>query len=66
MESSYGQLLVLKSLLVLAVLAIGARQRARITRGDLPAARSVQVEMGVALGVLLVTALLTGAEPPGE
>ena len=65
-ESSYGQLLVLKSLLVLAVLAIGARQRARITRGDLPAARSVQVEMGVALGVLLVTALLTGAEPPGE
>lgn len=65
-SSDYGQLLLLKTALVVTVLAIGARQRTRIARGDLPAVRSVQVELGMALGVLLVTALFTGMEPPGE
>ena len=65
-SSEYGQLLLLKTALVGAVLAIGARQRTRIARGDLPVVRSVQVELGMAMGVLLVTALFTGMEPPGE
>ncbi|MFN5599286.1 MAG: CopD family protein, partial [Gemmatimonas sp.] len=65
-SSDYGQLLLLKTALVVTVLAIGARLRRRIARGDLPAVRSVQVELGMALGVLLVTALFTGMEPPGE
>lgn len=62
--SDYGRLLALKSLLVTVVLVIGARQRARILRGDIPASRAVRLELGIAGAVLLVTALLTGTEPP--
>lgn len=64
--SEYGQMLLVKSLLVAVVLAIGAVQRGRIARGELPARRSVAVELGLAAWVLLVTATLTGTEPPGE
>lgn len=66
LASDYGRLLLLKTALVLVVLAIGAMQRRRIERGAVAASRSVQVELGVAMGVLLVTALFTGMEPPGE
>jgi putative copper export protein len=62
--SDYGRLLVLKTVLVMAVLAIGARQRSRIRRGEIPVSRAVRVELAVAGAVLLVTALLTGSEPP--
>lgn len=66
MVSDYGRLLIVKSVLVLAVLAIGARQRSRIHRGERPETRTLWVEIGVAAAVLLVTAVLTGTEPPGE
>lgn len=64
LASDYGRLLLLKSALVLIVLTIGARQRKRITRGENPAVRAVRVECAVAAVVLLITAALTGSEPP--
>lgn len=64
--SDYGRLLVIKTVLVIVVLAIGAAQRTRIARGTAPSTRSMWVEIGVATAVLLVTAVLTGTEPPGE
>lgn len=64
--NDYGRLLIVKSVLVVGVLAIGARQRSRITRGAAPVHRTMWVEIGVAMAVLLVTAVLTGTEPPGE
>ena len=64
--SDYGRLLVIKTVLVIGVLAIGAAQRKRIARGTAPSTRSMWVEIGVAAAVLLVTAVLTGTEPPGE
>ena len=66
LASGYGRLLLLKTVLVLAVLAIGAAQRRRIARGAVPVSRSVWVETAMATVVLLVTAVLTGTEPPGE
>ena len=65
-QSDYGRMLLLKSALVIAALVIGALQRRRIARGAAPVARSMWVEVGVAAAVLLVTAVLTGTEPPGE
>jgi len=64
--SEYGQMLLVKSLLVAVMMAIGAVQRSRIANGTWPARRSVAVELGLAAWVLLVTATLTGTEPPGE
>jgi putative copper export protein len=64
LASDYGRLLLLKSALVLIVLTIGARQRKRITRGEKPAVRAVRVECAVAAAVLVITAALTGSEPP--
>jgi len=66
LASDYGFLLLIKSVLVIGVLAIGARQRSRIARGVAPGNRIMWVEIGVATLVLWVTAVLTGAEPPGE
>lgn len=66
MASDYGRLLVIKSVLVIGALVIGARQRSRIARGTVPINRMMWVEIGVASAVLLVTAVLTGTEPPGE
>lgn len=64
--SDYGRLLIIKTILVIGVLVIGAAQRQRIARGAAPVHRSMWVEIGVATAVLLVTAVLTGTEPPGE
>lgn len=64
--SDYGRLLLIKSVLVIGVLIIGARQRSRIHRGERTENRTIWVEIGVAAAVLLVTAVLTGTEPPGE
>lgn len=66
LASDYARLLLTKTVLVLVVLVIGARQRARIARGTMPASGSVRVELAVAGAVLAVTALFTGMEPPGE
>jgi putative copper export protein len=64
--SEYGRLLLLKIVLVLTVLAIGATQRRRIARGTQPESARIWTEVGIATVVLLVTALLTGTEPPGD
>ena len=68
----YGRRLSLKLLLVLAIVGCGAynwrRSRERVAAsGDpprLPA--SVALELGAALALLLVTALLTGTSPPAH
>lgn len=65
-SSDYGRMLLLKSALVIVALAIGAVQRRRIANGAAPVARSMWVEVGVASAVLVITAVLTGTEPPGE
>lgn len=62
--SPYGQMLIVKTIMVGIVLLIGASQRARIARGTLAAGRSVAIELAMAAWVLLVTATLTGTEPP--
>lgn len=64
--ADYGRLLLLKTVLVLVVLAIGAAQRRRIVRGTQPESARVWTEVSLAVAVLLVTAVLTGTEPPGE
>lgn len=64
--SDYGRMLALKTALVLVVLGIGAAQRRRIARGTQPESARVWTEVGVAVAVLVVTAVLTGTEPPGE
>ncbi len=66
LASDYGRLLVLKTALAAAILFIGAGERRRIANGKTPESRRVGVELGIAGAVLLVTALLTGTEPPGE
>jgi putative copper export protein len=65
-SSDYGFLLLVKTVLVIVVLVIGARQRSRIARGAAPVNRTMWVEIGVATFVLWVTAVLTGTAPPGE
>jgi putative copper resistance protein D len=66
LASDYGRLLVLKTVLAAVILFIGAGERRRIANGKTPESRRVWVELGTAGAVLLVTALLTGSEPPGE
>lgn len=61
----YSQLLLVKSLLVVVVLLMGALQRRRIVRGDLPERDLIRNECAVAFVVLVVTAVFTGSEPPG-
>jgi len=66
LASDYGRLLALKTVLAAVILFIGAGERRRIANGKTPESRRVWVELGTAGAVLLVTALLTGSEPPGE
>jgi len=62
--SPYAQLLAGKVLIVLIVLAYGARQRQRVHRAQVPPSRAVQQEATFALVALTITAVLTGTEPP--
>lgn len=62
--TEYVRLLIVKSVLVLLVLAYGARQRQRVHRAQRPPSSAVVQEAALAMGVLLVTAILTGTEPP--
>ena len=64
--SDYGRLLAGKTVLVLIILAIGARHRSRLARRGALTATSVRVELALAGLVVLVTAVLTGTAPPGE
>ncbi|MCA0374749.1 MAG: CopD family protein [Gemmatimonadetes bacterium] len=64
-RSGYGQLLLAKSLVVAVMLGIGASQRRRVGQGTAPVSRLVRFEVVCAAVVTLLTALLTGSEPPG-
>ncbi len=66
LASDYGRLLVLKTVLAAVILFIGVGERRRIANGKTPESRRVWVELGIAGAVLLVTALLTGSEPPDQ
>lgn len=65
LASDYGQLLLLKIGLALAVLAMGYTQRRRIAAGETPARRVILREVVLAAAVLGATAWMTGMEPPG-
>lgn len=65
MSNRYSQLLLVKTGLVMVVLILGALQRRRILRGDLPERDLVRNECALAFVVLTVTAVFTGSEPPG-
>lgn len=65
LPSTYGQLLAVKIVLVLIMVGIGALQRRRVQRGAVPARRAVGQELLIAAGVMVLTAVLTGTEPPG-
>ena len=64
LATPYGQLLAAKGLLVVAMLAVGARQRQRIVARKRTELRAIGAELLVALLVFGVTAVLTGTEPP--
>ena len=64
MASRYTQLLVGKALVVLLVLGYGAVQRRRVQRAEVPPARAIVQEGVFAFVALVITAVLTGTEPP--
>jgi putative copper export protein len=66
LESAYGRLLLLKVLLALVVLSLGALHRKHILTGDRPRASSIRFELAVAALVFIVTGVLTGTATPGE
>ena len=66
LASDYGKLLLLKIVLALAVMALGATQRRRIAAGQIPSRTVVLREVVLAAVVLAATAWMTGTEPPGE
>ena len=66
LASDYGKLLLLKIVLALAVMALGATQRRRIAAGQIPSRAVVRREVVLAAVVLGATAWMTGTEPPGE
>jgi putative copper export protein len=66
LASDYGKLLLIKIVLALAVMALGATQRRRIAAGETPSRTVVLREVVLAFVVLGATAWMTGTEPPGE
>ena len=62
--SPYGRLLLAKAVIVLTILALGATQRRRVHAGDTPTGNTVRFEVALAVVVILLTAILTGSEPP--
>ena len=66
LASDYGKLLLIKIVLALAVMALGATQRRRIAAGETPSRTVVLREVVLAAVVLGATAWMTGTEPPGE
>lgn len=74
LDTGYGRLLVIKSLLVLTVLALGARHHSQLTRyrgangldtGRVRLVRrTLQIEVVLALIVLLLTGWLGESAPP--
>lgn len=64
LASGYGRLLATKVVMVLITLALGAKHRRRIQAGASPLRQTVRLELGLAVVVVLLTAFLTGSEPP--
>lgn len=62
--SPYGRLLLAKAVIVLTILALGATQRRRVHAGETPTGHTVRLEVALAVVVILLTAILTGSEPP--
>lgn len=63
--SPYVGMLTAKALVVFAMLVLGALHRKRIARSELPTDATVRLELLLAAGVTVLTAVLTGSEPPG-
>jgi putative copper export protein len=64
--SDYGRLLIIKLALVAFVMLLAIWNRNELRRTGVPSARRVRLELLLAIGVLCVTAVLTGTAPPGE
>lgn len=65
LESSYGRLVIVKSALVLAALALGALTYLRVRgRSGRAIGRRASIETALAFGVVVVTALLASGSPP--
>jgi copper transport protein len=63
-NSSYGKFLVLKTLLVIAIVVLGAKARAHIAdEGGAEFGRTIRLEAALMVVVLAVTALLVGTSP---
>ncbi|HEY0930923.1 MAG TPA: CopD family protein [Gemmatimonas sp.] len=62
--SPYGQMLLAKTVLVLCILTLGALQRRNVHAVGVPSSRAVRLEVMLAAVVMLLTAVLTGSEPP--
>jgi len=63
-ESNYGKFLILKTLLVLAVIALGAKARALLSNsGENEFGKTIRLEAALMIVVLAVTALLVGTSP---
>lgn len=66
LASDYGRLLLLKAVIVLVMLALGAWHRKSVSRSHIPVVWGVRLEVLLAVIVLFATAVLTGSPPPGE
>ncbi|BAH39865.1 MAG TPA: hypothetical protein DGD08_13045 [Gemmatimonas aurantiaca] len=64
LSAPYGQMLLLKTVLVLVILAFGAAQRRNVHAVGVPSSRAVRLEVILATVVIVLTAVLTGSEPP--
>ena len=64
LAAPYGQMLLVKVVLVLGILVLGASQRRNVHAVGVASSRVVRLEVMLAAVVLLLTALLTGSEPP--
>lgn len=65
LSSDYGRLLLLKSALAVAIVALGMLHRRQLARSAMPRGTSVRLELAFALIVLLATSVLTGIPPEG-
>jgi copper transport protein len=63
--TSYGRLIIVKGAVTLAVLALGARQRAAIATRALPAGATMHAEVLLGLLAIATTALLAGEAAHG-
>ena len=63
-DSSYGKFLILKTFLVLAVIALGAKARALLSNdGENEFGKTIRLEAALMVVVLAVTSLLVGTSP---